>query len=57
MDCERLMELEIERMLSERYFNYDYEKKEYYEIREPMHDHYTYNYEDNAWYEKIIKED
>lgn len=50
MDYEILI---LERMLSARY----YEKKEYYEIREPMHDHYTYNYKDNAWYEKIIEED
>lgn len=37
-----------------KYYNYDYENKKYYEISGPMHDHYTYDSLENAWYEDIL---
>lgn len=40
-----------------KYYNYDYQKKEYYEVSEPMHDHYHFAYEEQAWYEDIFPED
>lgn len=40
-----------------KYYNYDYQKKEYYEVAHPFHDHYHYVYEKNAWYEDIFPED
>lgn len=40
-----------------RYYNYDYEKHEYYEVSGPYHDHYTYDPSTNAWYEDIFPED
>lgn len=39
-----------------RYYNYDYEKKEYFEVGYAYHDHYTFNAEKNAWYEIIYPE-
>ena len=35
------------------YYNFDYDKKEYYEVDHPMHDHYHYDYIEDAWYEII----
>ena len=40
-----------------KYYNYDYEKGEYYEVVQPFHDHYHFVYEENAWYEDIFPED
>lgn len=37
-----------------RYFNYDYDKSEYYEVDFPLHDHYTYNSLEDGWYEIIL---
>ena len=39
-----------------RYFNYNYNDCKYYEVSGPCHDHYTYKYETNYWYEDIIEE-
>lgn len=40
-----------------KYYNYDYQKEEYYEVAQPHHDHYHYVYEENAWYEDLLMED
>lgn len=40
-----------------KYFNYNYNDCKYYEVSAPSHDHYTYKYETNSWYEDIIEED
>jgi hypothetical protein len=40
-----------------KYYNYDYEKKAYYEVAQPFHDHYTYDPKTNSWYEDIFPED
>ena len=39
------------------YFNFDYDENRYYEVDAPMHDHYTYDVETNAWYEVILTDD
>ena len=40
-----------------KYYNYDYEKGDYYEVIGPLHDHYHFVYEENAWYEDIFPGD
>lgn len=40
-----------------KYYNYDYQKEEYYEVDHPYHDHYHFVYEENAWYEDLLMED
>lgn len=37
-----------------KYYNFNYETKEYYEVPAPEHDHYTYDYKTDAWYEIIL---
>jgi len=37
-----------------RYFNWNPEKGEYYEVYLPMHDHYFYVASENSWYEVKI---
>lgn len=40
-----------------KYFNYDYSANRYYRVWMPSHDHYTYSYETNSWYEDIIEDE
>lgn len=40
-----------------KYYNYDYSEEKYYEVAQPLHDHYHYVYEENAWYEDLLLED
>lgn len=40
-----------------RYFNFDYENMRYYEVSYPIHDHYHYDYDENAWYEDLLLND
>ena len=42
------------RIIMVRYFNYDYDKNEYYEVDFPLRDHYTYNSLEDDWYEIIL---
>ena len=37
-----------------KYFNYDYNKNEYYKVDFSSHDHYTYNSLEDGWYEIIL---
>ena len=37
-----------------KYYNFNYETKEYYEVPAPEHDHYTYDYKTDTWYEIIL---
>lgn len=34
-----------------KYYNYDYNMNEYYEVSGPEHDHYAYDYKTNSYYE------
>ncbi len=40
-----------------KYYNYDYQKQEYYEVSHPHHDHYHYVSAEDAWYEDLFPED
>lgn len=39
-----------------KYYNYNYDTKSYYEVSGPMHDHYTYKFVENAFYEDILED-
>ena len=47
-------EIECEEDIKLKYFNYNYEKKCYEEVGFPLHDHYSYNWVENAYYEDVI---
>lgn len=46
----------IDHQVHQKYYNYNYETQTYYGIPFPEHDHYTYKYEDDSWYEDIIND-